>query len=560
MIDTIIITVPYVGSGATNENFVITIPFWDPSDIIVLEDGVKQVQDVDYSVSGGQGKTGTVTWIGTTTGAIDIVRNIPLTQLLQYFTEGRFPAESHEEALDRAIMALQQCLSRSLIDGLSFTAQSRQVKDVLAGTDGSDAVNLDQLQAQTFLDSGVTIPTPIDPGQDGSHLEALGGTYILALHSEVPVPGAGDEARVLTVADAVGNFGWEDPQGVVNNFIINGGMRIAQRGDTISIGTFPVNDDDTYTLDRWNLISDGNNRADIIKDVADLPAGASAAMNLQKKTGSSALHAGIIQILDNADTRTILADGTASVVSISFKAKRSGSSTQLAMQLIGWTGTADAVVSDPILAWGAGAPIGPPPTLKPSWDSGGPDMDGWFIPQADGLIFTQTGWTQHTIPNIAIDEAGINNLALLFHITGGETSRLFITDIQLNIGARARVFQQRTTQQELALCRRYFQNYDPGTVGDYFCQGFVETATTTSHFGMPLTQQMRVAPTFAIRDAASFQQHDVSGAVVLSDLTLVESSPESISMQGTHAAGTAGDVSILEVLLSDAEIRLDAEL
>jgi hypothetical protein len=42
------------------------------------------------------------------------------------------------------------------------------------------------------------------------------------------------------------------------NAIINGDFKVSQRGTTFTSATTPANSDDTYLLDRWVLLSDGN--------------------------------------------------------------------------------------------------------------------------------------------------------------------------------------------------------------------------------------------------------------------------------------------------------------
>ena len=46
------------------------------------------------------------------------------------------------------------------------------------------------------------------------------------------------------------------------NAIINGDFKIAQRGTSFTAATTPLNDDDTYLLDRWKLLSDGDDVVD----------------------------------------------------------------------------------------------------------------------------------------------------------------------------------------------------------------------------------------------------------------------------------------------------------
>ena len=47
------------------------------------------------------------------------------------------------------------------------------------------------------------------------------------------------------------------------NFLINGSFSIAQRGTAFTAATTPANSNDTYLLDRWLLLSDGNDIVDV---------------------------------------------------------------------------------------------------------------------------------------------------------------------------------------------------------------------------------------------------------------------------------------------------------
>lgn len=116
--------VSYTGDGVTVA-FAVPFPFFDPADVTVIERTIAtgaetaKVLNVDYTVAGGGGSTGTVTanlapassrqWI--------ILRATPLTQLIDYVSNDGFPAETHEAGLDRAAMRaqeIQEKLGRSL--------------------------------------------------------------------------------------------------------------------------------------------------------------------------------------------------------------------------------------------------------------------------------------------------------------------------------------------------------------------------------------------------------------------------------------------------------------
>lgn len=56
------------------------------------------------------------------------------------------------------------------------------------------------------------------------------------------------------------------------NHLINGAMMVAQRGTSFTSTTTPANNDDTYLLDRWILLSDGNDIVDVTQ-ATEAPAG-----------------------------------------------------------------------------------------------------------------------------------------------------------------------------------------------------------------------------------------------------------------------------------------------
>ena len=68
------------------------------------------VLGVDYTVQGaGEASGGAVVFsLAPTIGALIILRNVPSTQLTDYVENDKFPADSHERALDKLTMGVQQ--------------------------------------------------------------------------------------------------------------------------------------------------------------------------------------------------------------------------------------------------------------------------------------------------------------------------------------------------------------------------------------------------------------------------------------------------------------------
>lgn len=116
--------VAYTGDGITVA-FAVPFPFFEPADLAVIERTIAtgtettKILNVDYTVAGGAGSTGTVTASGApdSTNQWIVLRATPLTQLIDYVSNDGFPAETHETGLDRSAMRaqeIQEKLGRSI--------------------------------------------------------------------------------------------------------------------------------------------------------------------------------------------------------------------------------------------------------------------------------------------------------------------------------------------------------------------------------------------------------------------------------------------------------------
>jgi hypothetical protein len=112
--------VSYAGNGSTT-GFPVPYVFFDNTDLIVtsvvVATGVETVKTLttDYTVSGGDGSTGTVTAVtAPATGTTWVIeRSIPYTQEIDYQPNDGFPADVNEEGLDRNTMLAQQTYRRA---------------------------------------------------------------------------------------------------------------------------------------------------------------------------------------------------------------------------------------------------------------------------------------------------------------------------------------------------------------------------------------------------------------------------------------------------------------
>jgi hypothetical protein len=148
--------------------------------------------------------------------------------------------------------------------------------------------------------------------------------------------------------------------------LINGDFIVAQRGTAFTAATTPANSDDTYLLDRWVLLSDGNDIVDVDQETSTIPEGSRSAMKFTIATADKKW--GILQVIENKSCVHLLQTSVPySRVSLSFKARRGTghtTPTKIRAGVLAWSDAADTVTSDIVDAWGA---EGTNPTAVANW-------------------------------------------------------------------------------------------------------------------------------------------------------------------------------------------------
>jgi len=136
------------------------------------------------------------------------------------------------------------------------------------------------------------------------------------------------------------------------NRVINGDFQVAQRGTTFDATTAYPNNDDAYVLDRWYLLTDGNDAVDVTQNTADAPTNQQYCIRLDVETANKKF--GIAQIIEKKNLVGILGN----TVTLSFSAKVSATTNldNVKCAIVAWSGTADSVTSDIISAWGVEGP------------------------------------------------------------------------------------------------------------------------------------------------------------------------------------------------------------
>jgi hypothetical protein len=329
---------------------------------------------------------------------------------------------------------------------------------------------------------------------------------------------------------------------VLKNRIINGGFNVAQRGTSFVSG---ANNDDTYNLDRWYVLSDGNDAVDITQTTT-VPTGAKYSIGLDVETVNKKF--GIAQIIENVNCY----DAIGGNVTLSFQAKVSATTKldNVKCAVIAWSGTADTVTSDIISAWGA---EGTNPTL----------IANATYENTPANLNVTTSWATYSV-TANVDTASTANIIVFIWSDVTDTTAgdfLHITNAQLEVGTSATPFERRLYNQELANCQRYFAKM--GTAGTLYSAfgscGWTGSTSASGFIKYPTT--MRSSPTLAYGGVIGFSYADGS----VSNVTGVGSTyagTDSVLWQPsglTSATNGQGGV-ILANNDSTAFISLSAEL
>jgi len=274
----------------------------------------------------------------------------------------------------------------------------------------------------------------------------------------------------------------------LKNKIINGGMDISQRNTSYTSAN-SENNDDTYVLDRFYILSDGNDVIDVTQTTT-VPTGSKYSIGLDVETINKKF--GIAQIIENANC----VDAIGGAVTVSFQAKVSATTKldNVKCAIVAWSGTADTVTSDIISAWGA---EGTNPTL----------IANATYENTPANLNVTTSFATYSV-TATVDTASTSNLILFIWSDVTDTTLgdfLYITNVQLERGSTATPFERRLYNQELANCQRYFQ-----TIGSQTLTGLQESSTTLSVI-IPFYNTMRTNPTCTVISGRSCAIRNGSG-------------------------------------------------
>lgn len=310
------------------------------------------------------------------------------------------------------------------------------------------------------------------------------------------------------------------------NYLMNPEFSLCQRGAVgvpFTSTTTPANNDDTYLMDRWYILTDGNDIVDVavssnLNAFPEIVGNYRSWLDLDVETANKKF--GIAQIIPQKDCLGL----AGSVCSLSFYASKFGSTTtRIRAAVIEWQGAGDAVTSDVVSSWNA---EGTNPTLAASL----------VYANTPALLNALTDTIQlYTIENIAISTSMKNLIVFIWADETGTTvtDHVYITLVKLQPGPKSTAFEnsRRPFAQEIEMCQRFYQkSYNlgdaPGTATTAGClntKAINASAIIANIHGIMRTR-MRATPTITWYSTNGATTARIRNASTAADMTVSSTS------------------------------------
>ena len=341
------------------------------------------------------------------------------------------------------------------------------------------------------------------------------------------------------------------------NLVINGGMKVAQRG---AVGDLLYN----YSgPDRFRLTGDGNQRSTVSSDSITVDSkGQSNAYKLDVTTASGSLSAGHYQMIsyrfEGQDLQQ-LEKGTSNAkpVTLQFWVKSPKTGVHI-VELIDQSNSSRHINKSYTVS---SANTWQKVVITFEGDTTGAitndnsrrfDLNFWLMA---GSTWTsgslQTSWGSVTNANKAVGQV---------NVVDSTSNDFYLTGVQLEVGSQATAFEHRSLAEELALCQRYYYKHVDGN-GQDIGVGMMYN-TTLCAFSVKFPVSMRAGPTLdyvSSTDAYTIYRNATSDA--FTSMGIVRSHTNSAAIDtSTGTSGNEGVGTILATNTSSGYIAFSSEL
>ena len=343
------------------------------------------------------------------------------------------------------------------------------------------------------------------------------------------------------------------------NLIINGDMRIAQRGTSTITGSGSAQ----FPVDRWSVFN--NTGTVTFAQSTDAPAGFNASILATVTATGSYSSSGYTQITHKIEGSNCqdLAFGTASAktIALSFWVKSSVVGTQAVSLKNGNASYRSYVTTYTI-------------DVANTWEKktviiAGDTTGTWVVNQSTGLqvdFNLGAGTDYDTSVDSWVGGAfskSSTSGAIDFVANSGATFR--VTGVQLEQNLQPTPFEQRPIGVELALCQRYYYLHTPsvGNTQKAISAGIWYTSSQL-HVPIKLAVTMRAQPTLVMPNGAGYYVAYQSGtAVSIGSLGLETGASSTTEVEiyaGGLSGGTAGQACIFRTDNVNGSVAFSAEL
>tara|TARA_R100000231_G_scaffold43863_1_gene37965 strand:- start:205 stop:1290 length:1086 start_codon:yes stop_codon:yes gene_type:complete len=244
------------------------------------------------------------------------------------------------------------------------------------------------------------------------------------------------------------------------NIIINGEMKLAQRGTSFSTSTSTI-----YTLDRFQSATGSSFNFDLtLTQSTDSPTGFSNSLKItpdSTQTPSGSDNGAIRYNIEAQDLQSLgYGSSDAKKMTLSFYVKSNKTGTY-SLQLIGYDGQGTCLVGYTIDAsntWERKTiTIDPDTSNAFANDNTLGILIAWQIAGgADDVRTPTSSW--------ALSDTGFRIVSGQVNFMDSTSNEWYLTGVQLEVGSEATPFEHRSFGDELLRCQRYyFHTYEPGT-------------------------------------------------------------------------------------------------
>lgn len=340
------------------------------------------------------------------------------------------------------------------------------------------------------------------------------------------------------------------------NYIINGDMRISQRGTS-----FTAIASGTYSLDRWKYYKSGAAVHTVTQDT-DAPTLTDAgylfrnSLRLNLTTPDTSIASGDFVFLNQNIEGYNWAPLAQKVFTLSFWVKATTIGTYCVSFLNAAADrsyVAEYTINTTATWEYKTVTVAASPSTG-TWDytNGAGLQVTWVLAAGSSVQTTAGAWQNGSFNATANQVNGVNTGSTDFRITG----------VMINGGSTASPFSTygKTFDQELAACYRYY-NRHTNVDGNLFAMGYAVSATIGRFmFKYPVT--MRTAPTGSWSNTTSdYFNVYVDGTVAFTGITFELPGSKSMRVQTTGGSGYSGGVGMrLEAANGNAFFAFDAEL